>query len=61
MSPEEALRRLEAGEYVFGAFLTATGVDEVRAVADNGETMPQKSTFFYPKLLTGLVFDALGD
>jgi len=61
VSPEEALRRLEAGEYVFGAFLTATGVDEVRAVADNGETMPQKSTFFYPKLLTGLVFDALGD
>jgi uncharacterized protein (DUF1015 family) len=61
VSPEEALRRLAAGEYVFGAFLTATGVDEVRAVADNGETMPQKSTFFYPKLLTGLVFDALGD
>jgi Uncharacterized conserved protein len=23
--------------------------------------MPQKSTYFYPKLLTGLVFDALGD
>ncbi len=61
VSPDEALRRLAAGEYVFGAFLTATGVDEVRAVADNGETMPQKSTFFYPKLLTGLVFDALGD
>jgi uncharacterized protein (DUF1015 family) len=61
VSPAEALRRLAAGEYVFGAFLTATGVDEVRAVADNGETMPQKSTFFYPKLLTGLVFDVLGD
>ncbi|HZL65516.1 MAG TPA: DUF1015 domain-containing protein [Thermoleophilia bacterium] len=61
VSTEEALRRLEAGEYAFGAFLTATGVDEVRAVADNGETMPQKSTYFYPKLLTGLVFDALGD
>ena len=61
VSPDEALRRLAAGEYVFGAFLTATGVDEVRAVADNGETMPQKSTFFYPKLLTGLVFDPLGD
>lgn len=60
VSPDEALRRLAAGEYVFGAFLTATGVDEVRAIADNGETMPQKSTFFYPKLLTGLVFDALG-
>jgi len=61
VSPGEALRRLAAGEYAFGAFLTATGVEEVRAVADNGETMPQKSTFFYPKLLTGLVFDVLGD
>jgi uncharacterized protein (DUF1015 family) len=61
VSPDDALRRLAADEYVFGAFLTATGVDEVRAVADSGETMPQKSTFFYPKLLTGLVFDVLGD
>ena len=33
---------------------------QVRAIADRGETMPQKSTYFYPKLLTGLVFDALG-
>jgi len=32
----------------------------VRAVAERGETMPQKSTYFYPKLLTGLVFDRLG-
>jgi uncharacterized protein (DUF1015 family) len=61
VDPGEALRRLAAGEYAFGAFLTATGVDEVRAIADNRETMPQKSTFFYPKLLTGLVFDVLDD
>jgi uncharacterized protein (DUF1015 family) len=61
VSRDDALRKLAAGEYVFGVFLTAAGVDEVRAIADNGETMPQKSTFFYPKLLTGLVFDALGD
>ena len=27
----------------------------------SGEVMPQKSTYFYPKLLTGLVYDALGD
>jgi uncharacterized protein (DUF1015 family) len=31
-------------------------MDEVRAVAARGEVMPQKSTYFYPKLLTGLVF-----
>jgi uncharacterized protein (DUF1015 family) len=59
--PAEAFRRLSAGGYGLGAFLDSTLVDEVRSIADNGETMPQKSTYFYPKLLTGLVFDALGD
>ena len=60
-SVPEAMATLGGGEYGLGAFLTATRVDEVRAVADAGETMPQKSTYFYPKLLTGLVFDALGE
>jgi uncharacterized protein (DUF1015 family) len=31
---------------------------QVRAVAEAGETMPQKSTYFYPKLLSGLLFHA---
>ena len=35
--------------------LNATSADEVVRVADHGEKMPQKSTDFYPKLLTGLV------
>jgi uncharacterized protein (DUF1015 family) len=60
-SPGEAFRRLASGEYTLGAFINATQVNEVRAVAEQGETMPQKSTYFYPKLLTGLVFDVLGD
>ena len=34
-------------------------VEQVIAIADGGELMPQKSTFFYPKLGTGLVLDAL--
>ncbi len=29
--------------------------EELRRVASNGERMPQKSTYFYPKLLTGLI------
>jgi uncharacterized protein (DUF1015 family) len=57
---DEAYRRLSTGEYALGAFINATQVHEVRAVAERGETMPQKSTYFYPKLLTGLVFDAPG-
>ena len=59
-SVPDALAALAGGRYALGAFLNATLVSQVRAIADRGETMPQKSTYFYPKLLTGLVFDALG-
>jgi uncharacterized protein (DUF1015 family) len=34
-------------------------VEEVQEVASEGETMPQKSTFFYPKLPTGLVINKI--
>jgi uncharacterized protein (DUF1015 family) len=57
----DALAALQSGRYELGTFLNATLVDQVRAIADQGEVMPQKSTYFYPKLLTGLVYDALGD
>ena len=56
-----AFARLAEGDYDLGAFIWATQVQEVRTIADQSETMPQKSTYFYPKLLTGLVFDALGE
>ena len=59
-SVPDALAQLATGAYELGAFLNATRVDQVRAIADEGEVMPQKSTYFYPKLLTGLVYDALG-
>jgi uncharacterized protein (DUF1015 family) len=36
--------------------LNPVGIDSVMALADQGERMPQKSTFFHPKLGTGLVF-----
>jgi len=57
----DALAALDAGGYELGAFLNPTRVEQVQAIADASEVMPQKSTYFYPKLLTGLVFDALGD
>jgi uncharacterized protein (DUF1015 family) len=60
-SVPDALASLRTGRYELGAFLNATLVDQVRAIADQGEVMPQKSTYFYPKLLTGLVYDALDD
>jgi len=41
-------------------FMNATPVRDVVAVCDSGEVMPQKSTFFYPKIPTGLVFHTIG-
>jgi uncharacterized protein (DUF1015 family) len=39
--------------------LRAPTIGEVEAVAEAGETMPQKSTYFFPKILDGMVFHAL--
>jgi uncharacterized protein (DUF1015 family) len=58
---EEAVMRVVRGEFAAGFLLNPTRVDEVRAVCEAGETMPEKSTYFYPKLLTGLVFNGLAD
>ena len=57
-SADEAIARL--GDGADAAFLMRpTPVEQVRAVAAAGETMPPKSTYFFPKLLTGLVFNPL--
>jgi uncharacterized protein (DUF1015 family) len=58
-STEEAVARLKSGEYDAAFFLRPTPVDQVREVAGGGETMPPKSTYFFPKLLTGIVFNPL--
>jgi uncharacterized protein (DUF1015 family) len=51
-----ALDRVRSGEMQSGWFLNHTSLDEIMTVADNREKMPQKSTHFYPKPLSGLVF-----
>jgi uncharacterized protein (DUF1015 family) len=57
-SADDAIASLDSG--TDAAFLMRpTPVDQVRAVAAAGETMPPKSTYFFPKLLTGLVFNPL--
>lgn len=58
---EEAIARVERGEFAAGFLLNATRVEEVLAVCDAGELMPEKSTYFYPKIPTGLVFNSLED
>lgn len=52
---DEAFQLVKEGKYQLAFFLNPTKVEEVVAVADKYEKMPQKSTFFYPKLLTGLI------
>ena len=55
----EVFKKLTSGDYQAGFVLRATPVDQVRAVAAAGETMPPKSTYFFPKLPTGLAFNPL--
>ena len=56
---DDAIERVESGEADAGFFMRATPVEQVREVAAAGESMPPKSTYFYPKVPTGLVFNPL--
>jgi uncharacterized protein (DUF1015 family) len=55
----EALRVVRAGEYEAAFLMRPTPIEQVREVAAEGENMPPKSTYFFPKLLTGLLFNPL--
>ncbi|HEX5620557.1 MAG TPA: DUF1015 family protein, partial [Solirubrobacteraceae bacterium] len=56
---EQARDRVEAGTAEAAFFMRATPVSQVRDVAATGESMPPKSTYFFPKVLTGMVFNEL--
>ena len=56
----ESIDRIKEGQSDLALFLPPTTVREVKDIADNGLYMPPKSTFFYPKILTGLVFYKYG-
>ena len=57
----EAVETNSAGEAPFplAALVMPASLDDIRAVSRNGERMPAKSTYFYPKLLSGLVINPL--
>jgi uncharacterized protein (DUF1015 family) len=55
----DARDAVESGRADAAFFMRATPVEQVREVAEAGESMPPKSTFFYPKIPTGLVFNPL--
>ena len=56
---DDAIEAVESGRADAGFFMRATPVEQVREVAAAGESMPPKSTYFYPKVPTGLVFNPL--
>jgi uncharacterized protein (DUF1015 family) len=49
----------EGGTFNLAALVMPATVDHVRAISEHGERMPAKSTYFYPKLLSGLVISPL--
>ncbi len=55
----EALQAVASGQAQLSFILNPTRIEQVTAVAAAGDKMPQKSTYFYPKILTGLVINDL--
>jgi uncharacterized protein (DUF1015 family) len=55
----EALQAAASGQAQLSFILNPTRIEQVTAVAAAGDKMPQKSTYFYPKVLTGLVINDL--
>ncbi len=53
---DSCIRMVNEGRYQAAFFLNPTTAEQMQRIASLGERMPQKSTDFYPKLLTGLVF-----
>ncbi|QEG34239.1 DUF1015 domain-containing protein [Bythopirellula goksoeyrii] len=47
------------GRFELAAMVMPATVDHIRAISNAGERMPAKSTYFYPKLLSGLLFNPL--
>jgi uncharacterized protein (DUF1015 family) len=57
----EAYTSTVEGPHTIAFLLNGTPAQQVIDVADAGEVMPQKTTFYYPKLATGLVYNLLDD
>ncbi|MBR4950800.1 MAG: DUF1015 domain-containing protein [Clostridia bacterium] len=58
-SMDEAIANVQSGKADAAFLINATKVSQIKAVALAGDKMPQKSTYFYPKLKTGLVMNLL--
>jgi uncharacterized protein (DUF1015 family) len=56
---DEALKLIYDAEFEAGFFMAPIPVERIQAVAETGESMPPKSTYFFPKVPTGLLFNPL--
>lgn len=55
----EALDAVKSGKFDAGYFINSTRIGQVREVASAGLIMPHKSTYFYPKVISGLLINPL--
>ncbi len=53
----ESMANVDAGTFDLVFFMNSTRMDQVRELAERGIRLPQKATYFYPKLLSGLVIN----
>ena len=60
VNSEEAMGMVDSGDYDVAFFMNPTLIEHVRRLAEKGVRLPQKATFFYPKLLSGLVINRFG-
>jgi uncharacterized protein (DUF1015 family) len=58
-SIDDSLRLLDQGAYDVAFILRPVPVDQTKAICESDANMPPKSTYFYPKVLTGLAFNPL--
>jgi uncharacterized protein (DUF1015 family) len=56
---QEVVDGLKTGEFPLGALVMPATVQHIRSISMTGERMPAKSTYFYPKLLSGLLINPL--
>ena len=56
---DEVVENLETGEFPLAALVMPASVDHIHSISQHGERMPAKSTYFYPKVLSGLVINPL--
>lgn len=58
-SVKTSVLQVKSGSYQMAFLLNPTKIDQVKEIAGNSLVMPRKSTFFFPKVLTGLVFNEI--